>query len=105
MSVPGETAEILTNHIMSVLKKHNFDKIVVGFCGDNCNTNFSGVKRGGNKNFFALRKNELGREINGIGCCANIVHNCIQIAVDVLPMEVVALVVQIYKYFTFKLYM
>jgi hypothetical protein len=25
-SVPGETAEILTNHIMTVLKEHNLDK-------------------------------------------------------------------------------
>lgn len=34
-SVLGETAEILTNHIMSVLKEHNLDKKVVGFYGDN----------------------------------------------------------------------
>lgn len=44
-------------------------------------------------------KNELGREINGIGCGAHIVHNCMQTAVDVLPIEIEALIVKIYKYF------
>jgi len=44
------------------------DKKVIGFCGDNCNTNYGGVKRGGHNNIFARMKNELGREINGIGC-------------------------------------
>jgi len=98
-SVPGETAEILTNHIMTVLKEHNLDKKVIGFCGDNCNTNFGGVKREGNNNVFARMKNELGREINEIGCGALIVHNCMQTAVDVLPIEIEALIVKIYKYF------
>ena len=42
---------------------------------------------------------ELGRNIVGVGCGAHIVHNCIQTAVDVLPIEVESLVVKIYKYF------
>jgi len=86
-SVPRNTAEILINLIMTVLKEHKLDKKVIGFCGDNCNTNFGGVKRGGNNNFFARIKNELGREINEI-CDAHIVHNCMQTAVDVLPIEI-----------------
>lgn len=82
---------------MSVVKEHNLDKKVVGLCGDNCNTNFGGVKRGGNNNVFVRMKNVLGREINGIiGCGAHIAYNCIQTAVDVLPIEVEVLVVKIY---------
>lgn len=98
-SVSGETAEILTKHIMLVLKEHDLNKKIIAFCGDNCNTNFGGVKRRGKNNVFAHIKNELGREINGIGCGAHIIHNCIQTAVDVLPFDVEALVVKIYKYF------
>lgn len=98
-SVPGETADILTSHLMTVIKENKLEDKVVGFCGDNCNTNFGGVKRAGKNNVFTLVKNELGRTINGIGCGAHIVHNAVQTAVDVLPIEVEALVVKIYKYF------
>ncbi|XP_023231785.1 uncharacterized protein LOC111631712 [Centruroides sculpturatus] len=98
-SVPGETAEILTNHLMSVIKTHNIAKKVIGFCGDNCNTNFGGVKRRGENNIYSRLKKELGRNIVGIGCGAHIVHNCLQTAVDVLPIEIEALVVKIYKFF------
>lgn len=55
--------------------------------------------RGGNNNVFASMTNELGREINGIGCGTHIVHNCMQTAVDVLPIEIKALVIKTYKYF------
>lgn len=98
-SVPGETSEILTDHLYSSLVKNNLDKKVVGFCGDNCNTNFGGVKRAGTNNVFHRLKNNLGREINGIGCGAHIVHNCVQSGVDGLPIDIEALVVKIYKHF------
>lgn len=55
--------------------------------------------RRGQNNVYALLKKELGRNIIGIGCGAHIVHNTIQHAVDVLPIEIEALVVKIYKYF------
>lgn len=98
-SLPGETAEILSNHLMGVVKENKLEEKVVGFCGDNCNTNFGGVKRRGKNNVFTLIQREFGRSINGIGCGAHIVHNTIQTAVDVLPIEIEALVVKIYKYF------
>jgi hypothetical protein len=37
-SVPGETSEILTYYLLSVVKEHDLSKKVVGFCGDNSNT-------------------------------------------------------------------
>ena len=98
-SVPGETSEILANYLVSVKKKNDLVQKVVGFCGDNCNTNFGGVKRKGVNNVYVLLKKELARNIVGIGCGAHIVHNCLKTAVDVLPIEVEALVVKIYKYF------
>ena len=48
---------------------------------------------------FSYLKKELGRYIVGVGCGTHIVHNCVQTAVDVLPIEVESLVVKIYKYF------
>ncbi|GBM16180.1 hypothetical protein AVEN_126446-1 [Araneus ventricosus] len=95
-SVVGETSEILTNHLCSVLLQNDLNNKLVGFCGDNCNTNFGGMKRAGQKNRL---KNSLGQEINGIGCGAHIVHNCVQTAVDSLPIDIEALLVKVYKYF------
>lgn len=86
------------NYIIPVLKKRDLDKKIIGFCGDNCNTNFGGVKRGGKNNVFASIKKELGREMNGTGCGVHIVYNCIQTEVDILPIKVETLFVEIYKY-------
>jgi hypothetical protein len=94
-SVPGETSEILTKYLLSVIKNHDLSKKVVGFCGDNSNTTFGGVKRNGENNVHSRLKKEMGRNIVGVGCGARIVHNCLQTAVDVLPIEVEALVVNI----------
>ncbi|GBN79137.1 hypothetical protein AVEN_267869-1 [Araneus ventricosus] len=96
-SVAGEASEILTNHLCSVLLQNDLNNKLVGFCGDNCNTNYDGMKRAGQKK--NRLKNSLGQEINGIGCGAHIVHNCVQTAVDSLPIDIEALLVKIYKYF------
>lgn len=98
-SVSGETSEILANHIMSILKKHEIENKVAAFCGDNCNTNFGGVNRRGTNNVYSRLKEGLGVNIKGIGCSAHIVHNTIQHGVDGLPVEIEAIVVKIYKYF------
>lgn len=98
-SVTGETSEILANHLMSIIKKHELENKVAAFCGDNCNTNFGGVNRRGTNNVFTKLKEGLGVDIKGIGCSAHIVHNAIQHAVDGLPVEIEAIVVKIYKYF------
>lgn len=98
-SVTGETCEIPTNHLCSVMLQTDLNNKIVGFCGDNCNTNFGGVKRAGKTNIFHRLKNILGREISGIECGAHIVHNCVETAVDNLPIDIEALLVKIYKYF------
>jgi len=54
-SLPGETAEILSNYLVSVLEQNELKEKVVGFCADNCNTNFGGVKRKYNV-FFKMKK-------------------------------------------------
>jgi len=97
-SLPGETAEILSNYQVSVREKNELKEKVVGFCADNCNTNFGGVKRRGQNNVFFRVKEKIERDLTGIGCAAHIVHNCFQHAVDTLPVCVESLV-KIYKFF------
>ncbi|KFM73366.1 hypothetical protein X975_02488, partial [Stegodyphus mimosarum] len=61
-SVACETYEILPNHIFSILLLNDLNNKVVGFRGDNCNTNFGGVKRAGKNNVFHRLKYSLGRK-------------------------------------------
>ncbi|XP_078495454.1 uncharacterized protein LOC144750537 [Ciona intestinalis] len=98
-SVPGETAAILSEYLLSVLDRTGLKEKLIGFCADNCNTNFGGIKRRGQKNVFFKVKENLKRNIVGIGCAVHIVHNCLQHAVDTLPVCVESLVVKIYKFF------
>lgn len=98
-SVPGEKAEILTNHIFSIINKYNISDKIIGLCADNCNTNFGGVARKGKNNVYFRLKEMLERKIIGIGCVAHIVHNCVQSALDILPFDIEVLIIKIYKYF------
>ena len=72
---------------------------MIRFCADNCNTNFGGVNRRGHNNVFYKVKDNIKRDLVGIGCTIHIVHNCIQHAVDTLPVCVNSLVLKIYKFF------
>ena len=73
------------------------DKLI-GFCADNRITNFGGIKRRGQNNVFYKVKNNVKRDLVGIGCTICIVHNCLQHAVDTLPVYLGSLV-KIYKFF------
>ena len=97
-SVPGKTAEILSKYLFSVLDQTKLKDKLIGFCADNCNTNFGGIKRRGQNNVFYRVKNNVKRDLVGIGCTIHIVHNCLQHAVDSLPVCVGSLV-KIYKLF------
>ena len=44
-SVPGETVAVITNCLVSTLKKNDLTHKIVAYCGDYCNTNFGGVKQ------------------------------------------------------------
>ena len=98
-SVPGETAEILSEYLLSVLDQTKLKDKLIGFCADNCNTNFGGVNRRGHNNVFYKVKDNIKLDLVGIGCTIHIVHNCLQHAVDTLPVCVESLVVKIYKFF------
>ncbi|KAL4092358.1 hypothetical protein QTP88_026878 [Uroleucon formosanum] len=49
--LPGETYDILVEHLLKCIKKYSIDSKVVCLCADNTNTNFGGVKRKGQGNY------------------------------------------------------
>ena len=48
-SVLGEAAEILSEYLLSVLDQTKLKDKLIGFCADNCNTNFGSGNRRGHK--------------------------------------------------------
>lgn len=98
--MPGETSDIVTDYILEVLKKYRLDTKVLGFCADNTNTNFGGMRRSGKNNIFTKLKSNLGgRELVGIGCAAHILNNAIQTAADCVPIDVQTFITKIYSHF------
>ena len=49
-SVPGETTERLRKYLPSILDQTKLKDKLIGFCADNCNTKFGGIKRRGQNN-------------------------------------------------------
>ena len=85
-SVTGETAETLSKYLLSVMDQTKLKDKLIGFCADNCNTNFGGIKKGGQNNIFYEVKYNVKRDLVGIGCTIHIVLNCLQHALDTLPV-------------------
>ena len=54
-SIHGETAEILSEYLVSVLDQTKLKDKLIGFCADNCNTNFGGVNRRGHNVFYKVK--------------------------------------------------
>lgn len=98
-NLSGETAEMLTNHILCILKKYKLTDKVIAFCGDNCNTNFGGVRRKGSNNVFSKLRQEVNDNILGIGCAAHIVHNAMQTSADILPIDADTIINKVFQYF------
>ena len=68
-SIPGETAEILSKYLLSVLDQTKLKDKLIGFCADNCNSNFGSVNRRGYNNVFYKVKDNIKRDLVDIGCC------------------------------------
>ncbi|KAF2900321.1 hypothetical protein ILUMI_05867 [Ignelater luminosus] len=98
-SAPGETAEIISNLLLKVLDKNNLRNKLLAYCADNANTNFGGVSKKGNKNVFNKLKQNVPQKLIGIGCAAHIIHNTIQTAADLLPVDVDSVINKIYSHF------
>lgn len=95
----GETSEIIVNMVMKAADKNEISDKIVGFCADNCPTNFGNAERGGSNNVFYHLK-QWKENIIGVGCAAHIVHNALKNACDRMPFfDVECIVVKIYSYF------
>lgn len=97
-SEKGSTSEIIFDLLKKSLTAYNIEGKLVGFCGDNENTNFGGLDRGGQNNVF-YRLKSINPKIIGVGCAAHIVHNTLKCACDGMPFDVELIVVKIYSHF------
>lgn len=97
-SEKGETALIISSLIKQTAEKNGISDKIVGFCGDNCPTNFGSRERGGANNVFSILK-QWRPELIGVGCAAHIVHNALKSACDRLPVDMECIVVKIYSHF------
>lgn len=97
-SEKGSTSEILFDLLENSLTAYSIKEKLVAYCGDNENTNFGGLNRGGQNNVFHRLK-AINPEIIGIGCGAHIVHNTLKAACDGMPFDVELIVVKIYSHF------
>ena len=98
-SLPGETSETTATFLSECLENTNLKEKTIALCADNTNCNFGGVSRKGVNNVFTKLKGNLGYNLLGFGCSAHIIHNTIQMAADVLPIDIEGIVSKIYSYF------
>lgn len=97
-SQSGETSEIIADLIIATAGRNDLMDKLVGFCGDNCVTNFGSRDRGGENNVY-FRLKQWKPSLIGIGCAAHIVHNSIKYACEFLPIDMEVIVVKIFSRF------
>lgn len=99
--MPSEKASDIRDMLVEVIADFDCDKKLVGFCGDNCPTNFGRpITRTGSNNVFYLLRQKYGDKILGIGCLAHMLHNAINSGCTVvLPHDMEAVIVKFYKHF------
>ena len=72
---------------------------MIAYCDDNTNPNFGGKARKGTNNIFYELNENLNQNIIGVGYATHIIHNAVQTAADLMPVEVENIVIKIYSYF------
>jgi hypothetical protein len=99
VEITGETAEILSQSALQVIRKLGLENKVTAISGDNTNTNFGGLKRNGTNNVFCKIKDDLNRGVIGLGCAAHMIHNCAHSSINTILLDIEGLVVKIFGYF------
>lgn len=94
----GETSLIIENLIKKTSQEYQLNDKLVGFCGDNCATNFGSSERTGESNVY-FRLKSWRPNLIGVSCAAHIVHNALKSACDTMPFDVECIVVKIYTEF------
>lgn len=96
--VKSEKSKSIADLLKTTAENLKIEKKIVGFCGDNCPTNFGSSERGGENNVYYHLKEWLPFLI-GIGCGAHIAHNSLKSACEVLPIDIQSIVVKVYSHF------
>lgn len=94
----------IVKYIHKTLDFHSLLQKCIAFSGDDCNTNFGGVKRAGTKNVFKALFDKINRNTIGIGCQAHILNNTVQQDCDSLPIDIESLILKIYIHFSIYIY-
>lgn len=97
-SQTGETSKLIADLVKETAIRYELQQKMVGFCGDNCVTNFGSRDRRGENNVF-FRLKQFKPSLIGIGCAAHIVHNALKYACEFLPIDIEVIVVKIYSQF------
>lgn len=100
-NTPNEKSETISELLIQTLNKYKLGDKCIAFVGDNTNTNFGGINRKEGCNIFTNLKNNLNKELVGIGCPAHILHNSIHHGVDQLDnIDIDSIVLKIFNYFS-----
>ena len=92
----------IVNEVKETQKKRRlFDKCI-SFTGDNCNTNFGGIRRRRGNNVFTHLKSEVPGLV-GVSWSAHIVNNCLHHGINQMSLDLESIIYKIYQYF-FHLY-
>jgi hypothetical protein len=75
-SKPNETAHTIAVYVSETLSNYGLLSKCVTYEGDNCNTMFGGLKKGGGKNVLANLKNIIKQSLIGVGCPAHVLTLC-----------------------------
>lgn len=98
--LPNETSETISTYLINTLNKFDITKKCIAFAADNCNTNFGGINRLGEKNVFNKLNVGLGKELIGIGCPVHIIHNAAKHGLESLPFDVEMISLKIFNFFS-----
>jgi hypothetical protein len=71
---------------------------VIAISGDNTNTNFGGRKLKRTNSVFCKIKEDLNRDVIGLGCVAHMIHNCAHSSINTIPLDIESLVIKIFGY-------
>lgn len=97
--IANEKSGTIGSELIETGRSWNIADKICAFAADNCNTNFGGVNRNGENNVFFRLKQELGRDIVGVGCASHIIHNAFDSACDQIPINIESLAVNFFKHF------
>ncbi|KAL4101263.1 hypothetical protein QTP88_021283 [Uroleucon formosanum] len=87
--------------LLESLNKNNIKSKCVTFVGDNTNTNFGGINCKSGQNIFSKLKSSVNKNLLGIGCPAQILHNAIHHGVDQFDMfDIESIILKIFNYFS-----